>query len=333
MLYDEAFLARLEQGLRAALPAWTVSETASLSLLAVSENATFLVDDGGRRLVLRVNRPDYHQDVEIASELIWIAALRAAGIVETPAPVPARDGRLLVPFHDGTMRRSAVAFEFMTGRAPDGNDGTAADLVRWYRHLGEITARLHAHSRAWPLPPGFARKTWTFDTIVGRHALWGDWRRAPGLDATGRALIERLVARLARETAAFGTTPDRFGLIHADMRAANLLVDGDRLGVIDFDDCGFSWFAFDFAASISFMEAEPFVPELMAAWLEGHVRVAPLDATQAAALPMLVMLRRLQLTAWIASHAETPTARAMGPAYAAGTVDLADRYLAGTFLK
>jgi Ser/Thr protein kinase RdoA (MazF antagonist) len=112
------------------------------------------------------------------------------------------------------------------------------------------------------------------------------------------------------------------------MRAANLLVEGDRLGVIDFDDCGLSWFAYDFAAAISFMEHEPFIPDLMAAWLEGYRRVAPLDAEHEAALPMFIMLRRMQLTAWIASHAETPTAQSMGTAYTDGTVALAERYLA-----
>ena len=142
-----------------------------------------------------------------------------------------------------------------------------------------------------------------------------------------QGILERVAARLQHETAAFGTSPDRFGLIHADMRAANLLVDGNRLGVIDFDDCGFSWFAYDFAASISFIEHEPIVPELMAAWLDGYARLAPLPADQVAALPMLVMLRRLQLTAWIASHAETPTASAHGAAFTDGTQDLAERYL------
>jgi len=39
-------------------------------------------------------------------------------------------------------------------------------------------------------------------------------------------------ARLAR----FGSGAARFGLIHADMRLANLLVDGDDVCVIDFDD-------------------------------------------------------------------------------------------------
>jgi Ser/Thr protein kinase RdoA (MazF antagonist) len=331
MLYDDDFLRRLETGLRSALPTWGIDASAGLSLLTISENATFLVDDpvGGRKMILRVHRPGYHSTAEIASELKWIEALRAASVIATPKPIHAVDGRLLTEFFDGETMRQVVAFEFMSGRAPD-EDG---DLVRWYGHLGDISARLHAHSRAWSLPANFARKRWTYDTIIGPNAYWGDWRQALGLEAAGRALLETLDVRLQRETAAFGTGSDRFGLIHADMRAANLLVDGDRLGVIDSDDCGFSWFAYDFAASISFIEHQPIVPDLMAAWLEGYARLVPLPAEQAAALPMLVMLRRLQLTAWVASHAETPTAEAMGPAFTDGTLALAERYLSSELLK
>jgi hypothetical protein len=40
------------------------------------------------------------------------------------------------------------------------------------------------------------------------------------------------------------------------------------------------------------------------------------------------MLRRMQLTAWIASHAETPTAQAMGVPFTHGTIELAERHLA-----
>lgn len=222
------------------------------------------------------------------------------------------------------MPRHAVAFEHMSGREPD----AGVDRLAWHRQLGTIAARLHAHAKAWRRPPGFARKRWTFETIAGGGALWGDWREAPGLDPAGRALLEALHLRLEAECAAFGTAPDRFGLVHCDMRAANLLLDGPRLGVIDFDDCGFSWFGYDFAGSVSFIEDDPLVPDLRAAWLDGYRSLAPFPPEQEAALPMLVMLRRLQLTAWIASHAETPTAQALGPAFAQGTVALATAYLA-----
>lgn len=326
MLYDDDFLGRLESGLRSALSTWSIRDSADVRLLTISENATFLVTepDGGRRLILRVHRPNYHSDAEIASELRWIEALRSDGVIATPAPVHAADGRLLTTFSDGETLRNAVAFEFMSGEAPDAE---GHDLVGWYGVLGEISAKLHAHSRAWRRPADFHRKTWTFDTIVGSSAYWGDFRAALGLDPAGRQLLERLAFRLESDTAAYGTGSDDFGLIHADMRAANLLIEGDRLGVIDFDDCGFSWFMYDFAASISFLEHEPFVPELMDAWVEGYGRVRPLTASEIAALPMFVMLRRLQLTAWIASHAETPTARSLGPAYTAGTLALAESYL------
>jgi Ser/Thr protein kinase RdoA (MazF antagonist) len=323
MLYDEHFLERLENGLRDALPAWGLPPAAKLRLLTISENATYLVENGAERLILRVHRPEYHSEAEIRSELAWIAALHDDEVITTPRPIPTLDGHVLATFWDGQTERFAVAFEHMSGQEPD----TSHDLVKWYTTLGEITARLHGHSRQWPRPEGFARKLWSFDTIIGGQAHWGDWRRAPGLDAAGRDVLEHTEALLAAQTAAYGQGEDRFGLIHCDMRTANLLVEGERLGVIDFDDCGLSWFVYDFAASISFMEHEPFIPALMEAWLEGYRRVAPLAEEHVRVLPMFVMLRRIQLTAWIASHGETPTAQAMGEAYTRGTVALAARYL------
>lgn len=325
MLYDDAFLARLEAGLRAALPRWSLRPDAPLRLLTISENATFLAEDeGGERIVFRVHRPAYHSEAEIRSELAWIAALRADGVAATPEPRPMADGGLLGALDDGGAVRHVAAFGFMSGAEPE----PGADLARWYATLGRITARLHAHVRGWRPDAGFRRKTWDVSTTIGDRAYWGDWRAGLGLTAEGRSLLERAATALELRLAAYGAGADRFGLIHADLRPANLLVDGDRLGVIDFDDCGFSWFMFDFAAAVSFMEHEPYIAELQDAWLGAYAEVAPLSAEDVAAMPDLLMLRRIQLTAWIASHAETPTARSMGVPFTQGTLDLAERYLA-----
>lgn len=325
MLYDADFLSRLEHGLRQLSPVWGASGAAQLKLLTISENATFRLADpqAGLDLIIRVHRPDYHTDDEILSELDWITALRDQRVVDTPRPVSGNNGHLLQVFSDGAVNRRAVAFDFMSGREPDAE----VDLPKWYGTLGEINARLHGHSRSWSRPQRFVRKTWDFDCIIGASAHWGDWRAALGLTPEGKQVLELTHALLQKQTTAYGYGPDRFGLVHCDMRAANLLVEGDRLGVIDFDDCGLSWYGYDLAAAISFMEHEPIIPELVAAWLDGYRRVAPFDAEHEAALPMLIMLRRMQLTAWIASHAETPTAQSMGTPYTDGTVALAERYL------
>jgi len=320
-MYDAAFLDRLRCLLAAALPRWGLPADAPLSLLNVSENATFIA---GEALVLRVYRDGYHTPAEMRSELDWIAALRAAGVVHTPAPVPALDGTLLQALPDGAVLRHAVAFAHMPGVEP------AGDLPARFRQLGGITARLHAHARGWSPPEGFRRKRWDASTMLGDQGHWGPWRAAIGLDAAGEAVLAAVASRLGDELDAFGDGPDRFGLVHADLRLTNLLADGARLGVIDFDDCGFCWHLYDFAAAVSFMEHDPAVPRLMAEWIAGYRAVAPLAERDTAMLPRFIMLRRMLLTAWIASHAETPTAQALGADYTHGTVTMGRRFLAGT---
>ena len=76
----------------------------------------------------------------------------------------------------------------------------------------------------------------------------------------------------ARGCDAYGQSAERFGLVHADIRLANLLVDDGHVRVIDFDDCGFAWFMYDFATTVSFMEDHPRVPELR----DGVARGLPL---------------------------------------------------------
>jgi Ser/Thr protein kinase RdoA (MazF antagonist) len=320
-----AIIETIRSELSAALPRWGMSSDAMLALLSHSENTTFLAEDAlaGHRLVLRVQRIGYHSPSEIVSELSWIAALIADGVIVTPRPRPDRDGQLLcsVPLN-GAMRQ-VVAFEHMSGHEPD----PAASLPAWFLKLGALTARLHAHSRWWKRSPAFLRKTWDFDAMLGARPLWGDWRAAPGLRDSERQVLQRAADLLAQRVHAYGQPSHRFGLIHADLRLANLLVDGARLGVIDFDDCGFSWFFYDFAAAVSFMEHEPIVAELQDAWLEGYRQVAPVSKADEAMLPVFVMLRRMLLTAWIASHSDTETAVRLGTEYTEGTVAMGERFL------
>ncbi|WP_246035837.1 phosphotransferase enzyme family protein [Aliishimia ponticola] len=308
------------------LDQWGLSPETKVQLLSLSENATFRADDPNRSapVVLRVHRPAYHSRAEIASEHSWITALRHAGTVDTPALLPKQDGDFIALFEDDGQARHVVAFEFMTGEEPN-LDG---DLAAGFETLGAISARLHGHVQTWPVPTGFTRKTWNHATAFGPAPLWGDWRDALGLTQSGHTTLQRLSDALREKLAQYGDGPDRFGLVHADLRLANLLKDGDRLGVIDFDDCGFSWFIYDFAAAISFYETSPIVPQLQEAWVRGYRSVNALSDAHVDMIPTFILFRRLLLTAWISSHRETETARDAGlEQYTEGTLDLAERYL------
>ena len=311
----------LEARAVAALGRWALGQSATVRLVNISENATFAVEGAadGRRYALRMHRPGYQQPQAIASELAWVQALRAAGVAVTPRPVAGRDGALI----QHQSGRALVLFDWESGAEP----GIGDDLGRLFAVLGATAARMHGHARAWMRPPGFERPAWDFDTSLGARPHWGRWRDGIGVDPARAAVFERTAALIARRLAAYGKGPERFGLIHGDLRLANLLVDGEAVKVIDFDDCGFGWFMYDAATPVSFHEHEPQVPALIDAWVRGYRTVAPLAAADAAEIPTFVMLRRLLLVAWIGSHAETDLAQAMGADYTAGTVGLCEAYL------
>lgn len=301
--------------LRRALPLYGLPEDTALTLLNRSENETWRA--GG--LILRLHRQGYHTKPEIASELAWLTALQDLPGLNAVTPIPGAQG--LVTDLDG---RFLVAFAPIEGEELQPGD----DLAHWFAPLGEITARLHLHSRNWTPPESFTRKRWDVETILGPQPHWGHWKLAQGLDPKGEALLTRATDALATKLRAYGTGTDTFGLIHADLRLANLMVDGDRLTAIDFDDCGFGWWAYDLASALSFIETDPRLPDLIAAWVEGYTRIAPLRPEDRAMVPSLIFLRRVLLTAWLATRADSDTADAFGgPAYTQGTLHLAERYL------
>jgi Ser/Thr protein kinase RdoA (MazF antagonist) len=331
--YSPEVLADLQVMVADACAVWGLSAAAVIGLLNVSENATFVLSDGraGRELVLRVHRVGYSSAQEIRSELAWIDALRGEGVIETLTPVPGLDGEYVQTLRSpsGRASRHAVAFERLPGKEPD----AGMDALRWFERLGEVSAKMHMHAKSWRLPAGFRRKRWDVQAMVGERAYWGSWRDALGLDAAGAVVLEQALACIEARLARFGEGAARFGLVHADLRLANLLVEQEQLRIIDFDDCGFSWFMYDFAAAVSFMEQEPILPQLLRAWVSGYRRTAPLPAEDAAEIPSFVVLRRILLTAWLASHSEVPIALQLGAAYTAGTVVLAQEFLRGRFLS
>ena len=327
--YAQGDVDRLESLARRALPHWDLPGDAETRLLNLSENATFSVTPpaGDRSVILRVGRPDYSSLPEVTSELAWMEALAAERVVRTAPVLRTVDDHTAVEMSTSDLPRPrpCVAFGFVPGEAaPEEGDLTAA-----FQTLGGLAARLHRHARAWQPPAGFRRRRWDYETTIGERGIWR-WQDAIGVSADGFRVLSELEKLLASRLERYGQGHDRFGLVHADLRLANVLFDGpDSLYVIDFDDCGWSWFMYDLAACLTFIEDRPDVPRLVDAWLAGYRTVAPLAAHAEDIIPTMIMLRRLLVLAWLGSHAETPVAQEEGAAYTEGTCRLAERYIQG----
>ena len=320
----ENVLARVTRLAERAARSYGCDPAATVRLLNVSENATYLVEDPRHGpSVLRVHRLGYHTGQEIESELAWMDALRAEAGVRTPRVLPAPGSQRILTMTDDEAGepRHCVRFEYLAGTEPADDDATH------FANLGELTARMHRHARQWQRPGWFTRFHWDYDAALGARPRWGRWQDGIGVGPAEREVLGRLDGVLRARLAAFGTGPDRYGLVHADTRLANLLVDGSRVSVIDFDDSGFSWYLYDAGTSVSFFEHQPHVPALVDSWLSGYRRVLALPPEDEAEIWTFIMFRRLLLVAWIGSHQAADIARELGARYTRDSCDLAEDYL------
>lgn len=314
---------------RAALSGWGLPGDTAATLLNLSENATFRVPfeaSSHGTAVLRMHRVGYHDEAAIRSELAWTDAVRRDLGVCVPTPIPTVTGDVLHRLRDGEGRmRHAVLFEEISGVEPPPDD-----LDRHLPLLGQLAARFHRHVETWRRPTTFTRFVWSQPELLGERARWGRLRDGLGVDDQRYAVLRRAADEVSRRLAAYGTASARFGLIHADMRLANLLIDGDRVAIIDFDDSGYSWLLYDLAATLSFVEHDPRVPQWCHAWLDGYQQERPLSRHDRSMVASFVMLRRLVLVAWLGSHADIPLAAELGTAFAGDATVMAEHYLAGS---
>jgi len=310
---------------RVACGRYGISPDCGLDLYPLTENWTFRVEAGSSApRVLRIYRPGGRSPAEIMSELAWMNAIAEDAESLVPGVIPTiRGSQVLELTRDAPLDPCyCVMFSYAAGREP-----AEDELAAWFPQLGAITARLHQHARSWTQPSWFRRPRWDVSTTLGDRPHWGSWQSSV-TDAAELKQLERLARVVTERLRAFGDGAERFGLVHADLRLANLLVDGDRITVIDFEDCGLSWYLYDLACALTFNEGRADVGELIAAWVDGYRQAEHLSAEDEKEIDTFLMLRRLMLTAYAGLRHDTELAAEMrASGYNAETCTIAEPYL------
>jgi Ser/Thr protein kinase RdoA (MazF antagonist) len=306
--------ARLHRMALTAVSHWPF-ECTRIEPIKVRENAVYAVHlANGRRVVLRIHRLGYHSDEALRSELAWMRALRADGI-EVPQVIPSRSGNEFerIGCEGVPGPRQVDVFEWIDGdqlgSVEQGLSSDRAWIERTYTVVGELAARMHNQSCAWEAPAGFQRHSWCDAGLAGPTPLWGRFWELEELSPQQRSWFERLRVRLKQELVEFGMTPDRFGLIHADLVPENVLVDGDRLRIIDFDDAGFGWHLFEIATSLYFIRRDSNYETARDALIAGYRRHRALSDEHLRLLPMFLAARGTTYLGWVHTRKGEATAR------------------------
>ena len=274
-------------------------DPARVSLAARRENIVYRADGRGQSFALRLHRPGYRTEAELRSELQWMGALAAGGMA-VPQPVPMPDGRLIAMLGDTPVD----LLTWLPGR-PLGAQGALegiTDRTGVMRAIGAALARLHDLSDAWAPPAGFTRPAWDRAGLLGPAPLWGRFWEHPHLTGEERDIFLSIRQRLE---AALITVEDSldYGLIHADAITENILIAGDTLSLIDFDDGGWGFRDFDLATTLMRQIDAPDYAALRTALLDGYASRRTVDPET---LGLMLVARALTYPGWIIPRMDEP---------------------------
>jgi thiamine kinase-like enzyme len=211
----------------ASLPCWN-GEVAPQPLKGGITNANFLVEDGGERFVVRIGDDIPLHGVMRFNELAASLAAHAAGL--SPEVVFHAPGVLVMRFVEGHALTPPEARQ-------------RPMLARILPLLKRCHREMPHHFR------GPVLAFWVFQVLRDYAARLAE-------EGTRRAAeLPRLVQAAARLEAMVGPIDLVFG--HNDLLAGNLIDDGSRLWLIDWDYAGFNSPLFDLGNLCSNNEVEP----------------------------------------------------------------------------
>lgn len=309
---------RLAELARAALRQWGL-EHADITPVAYRENMTFKIEAAGQgRFAFRIHQANYRTDAQIQSELDLMSYLVGEGI-RTPKVVPTKSGVLFTTVTSAGVGepRQCDMFEWIEGKplreTGQGLNVPLPELTAFYTEVGRIAASIHNAAERWQRPAGFDRPAWDGDGIFGVNAHLGDFRRLTDVTEQQRQLLAKIADKANDSLAAFGQTPDRYGLSHCDFLAENLFVCEGGIRLLDFDDAGESWYLFDLGTAVFDLLETPAYEPCLEALLSGYRELRELPDEHLQMLPAFIVARILSYLGWCAKKTHMPQTAWMKP--------------------
>jgi Ser/Thr protein kinase RdoA (MazF antagonist) len=264
-----------------------------------------------------------------------MAALDADGIA-VPVILPDRTGAFFAVVASDCVPepRQVDIFHWVEGQQFGSVEAGIADpasIERLYGVIGALAARLHNQAVDWDLPEDFTRHAWDTEGLVGEQPFWGQFWELAALTTGERELLLAAREQVYSDLVRYGQNPqnrDRYSMIHADLVSENLLVDRDRVRLVDFDDAGFGWHLFELATALYFEMEQDYYPVAFRALIDGYREHRDLPDEQVQQLPLFLMARSFTYLGWVHTRQETETARELAPMLIEKACKLAREYLA-----
>lgn len=210
------------------------ANTVSVEVLAKCKNTVYKAYGSDGLFVLRLTEERHRSAEQIKSELDFQKYLFDNGAaVSKPLQTTAGENCLLLETKHS--RHLVSAFSYIDAK----NWDERSDSEETFHLAGKALGKIH-----------FLSKNYQPISVCNRR-MWSKQQellKAPSVFQNYSSVLYDQFENFMLQMNQAERNPDNFGLTHGDYLSANYLVGSDnRITVIDFDDCEYSWFAADLA--------------------------------------------------------------------------------------
>ena len=291
---------------REAASQWGI-QVSELELLPLTENIVFSVTDvAGHKYVLRLHRPGYHSFEELYSEQQWTRALRKADI-DVPVPIQTRLGSYYCKVNVRNEVRYCGMLEWVHGNSMASfleGDVTTEVVRKIFSRIGGLLAKIHNQACGWELPKDFSRHSFNVDGFFGERPFWGRFWDARLADEEQRQWLGEVREQLSGVLTRYGECPETYSLIHADLHPRNVIVAGEQLHIIDFDDSGFGWHQYDITVALFHYRGHSEFAVMQDALFDGYRKQRRLTDEAIRYVPLFLVIRALASIGWFSARPE-----------------------------
>lgn len=282
--------------------------SASVTPLHSYNNQVYRVELADRqRFSLRICGFLNMQLRSMEDEMRWLDFVAQHNPRLAPRPIANQQGEMVTVIATPAGDRLACLFDWIEG-SELGGAVTPADLAK----IGRLVAALHNITRQFPFPnaDNDFHSDYCYDqSMMHQHRQWiAHHRETIGSERV--ALLDRAIDTVLAAMNGIGTTSANFGMIHADLHFANLLVQDNEIYLIDFEQLGRGHFCYDLAVLWSELQTE--AGDFASRWQSftaGYSEVAEMPFQHEAALQPFILATQLNDLDWI-YNADNPAVSA-----------------------
>lgn len=238
----------------------------------------YRIETLSNRYIFRISHNHWRSRSEIQFELEFLTFLRHHQL-PVASPLPTHTGELSLEIIAPEGKRYGTLFEYAEGSVPIGD----LDCTQSHR-LGETVAKLHRAS--YHFSPLTHRSSLTPEVMIDHslEIICPFLEKRPWDAETLRAIAQRTKEQLQNlpRTLPFWT------VCWGDPHSGNVhFTDNNQLTLFDFDQCGYSWRAFDLAKFRQVSMQAGCSPKTRQAFLHGYQNITALSQLELDCLPAL----------------------------------------------